>query len=134
MKLDFKITKVNITPAKILKKYGLGSDHRARKYLATAVAKFCDPYVPMSAGSGGHLKNSKKIAPDGSTLTYLGPYAHYQYKGLAMAGSPPKHYTGAALRYNGAPMRGKEWDKRMLADRGKDLEKDFATYLGGRSK
>lgn len=134
MSIDFKITKIDITPAKILKKHGLGSDNRARIYLATAVAKFCDPYIPMGTGSGGHLKNSKKIAPDGSTLTYPGPYAHYQYTGKAMAGRAPKHYTGAALKYSGAPMRGKEWDKRMLADRGKDLEKDFAAYLGGRSK
>lgn len=126
--------KVNISPAKILKKYGLGTDTKARKYLAAAVAKFCDPYVPMSAGAGAHLKNQKIIASDGSTLTYPGPYAHYQYKGEVMAGRAPKYYVGKALKYNGAPMRGKEWDKRMLADRGKDLEKDFAAYLGGRPK
>lgn len=134
MSFNMKIKSVNITPSKILKKHGLGGDNRARKYLATSVAKYCDPYVPMSGGSGAHMKNQKKIAPDGSTVTYPGPYAHYQYVGEAMAGTPPKHYTGKPLQYHGAPMRGREWDKRMLADRGKDLVRDFAAYLGGRAK
>ena len=77
MSFGIKIKSVNITPSKILAKHGLGSDNKARKYLATSVAKYCDPYVPMSAGAGAHLKNQKQIAPDGSKVTYPGPYAHY---------------------------------------------------------
>ena len=66
MSFGIKIKSVNITPSKILAKHGLGGDNKARKYLATSVAKYCDPYVPMSAGAGAHLKNQKQIAPDGS--------------------------------------------------------------------
>ena len=62
MSFGIKIKSVNITPSKILAKHGLGSDNKARKYLATSVAKYCDPYVPMSAGAGAHLKNQKQIA------------------------------------------------------------------------
>ena len=134
MSFGIKIKSVNITPSKILAKHGLGGDNKARKYLATSVAKYCDPYVPMSAGAGAHLKNQKQIAPDGSKVTYPGPYAHYVYVGLAMVGRAPKSYSGRALNYHGAPMRGKEWDKRMLADRGGDLKRDFAAYVGGRAK
>ena len=134
MSFGIKIKSVNITPSKILAKRGLGSDNKARKYLATSVAKYCDPYVPMSAGAGAHLKSQKQIAPDGSKVTYPGPYAHYVYVGLAMVGRAPKSYSGRALNYHGAPMRGKEWDKRMLADRGGDLKRDFAAYVGGRAK
>lgn len=134
MSFGIKIKSVNITPSKILAKHGLGSDNKARKYLATSVAKYCNPYVPMSAGAGAHLKNQKQIAPDGSKVTYPGPYAHYVYVGLAMVGRAPKSYSGRALNYHGAPMRGKEWDKRMLADRGGDLKRDFAAYVGGRAK
>lgn len=79
MSFGIKIKSVNITPSKILAKHGLGGDNKARKYLATSVAKYCDPYVPMSAGAGAHLKNQKQIAPDGSKVTYPGPYAHYVY-------------------------------------------------------
>ena len=37
-----KIT-VNVNAAEILQKRGLGSSTRVRKYLATSVARFCDP-------------------------------------------------------------------------------------------
>ena len=101
MSFGIKIKSVNITPSKILAKHGLGSDNKARKYLATSVAKYCDPYVPMSAGAGAHLKNQKQIAPDGSKVTYPGPYAHYVYVGLAMVGRAPKSYSGRCEVKNG---------------------------------
>ena len=41
MSFGIKIKSVNITPSKILAKHGLGSDNKARKYLATSVAKYC---------------------------------------------------------------------------------------------
>ena len=51
-----------------------------------------------------------------------------------MAGRAPKHYTGKPLTYHGAPMRGREWDKRMLADRRDDLVQSVAGYVGGKPK
>lgn len=134
MSFSIKIRSVNITPSKILAAHGLGADHAARKYLASSVARFCDPYVPMSAGGGAHMKNARQIANDGSNITYPGPYAHYQYTGIAMAGRAPKHYTGKPLNYHGVPMRGANWDKRMLADHKKDVAADLATYVKGRAK
>lgn len=128
-----KIT-VNVNTSAILNRRGLGSSTRARKYLATSVARFCDPYVPMSAGSGAHMKNARHIAEDGSSVIYPGPYAHYQYVGLVMEGRAPKHYTNRPLNYHGGPMRGKEWDKRMMADHKDDVVKDLAAYVGGRAK
>lgn len=118
--------KVNIPTAKILKSRGLGSDNGARKYLASEVKRLCDPYVPMQQGM---LKNNVTIATDGSQLVYTQPYAHYQYHGKVMAGRAPKHYTGDDLTYHGAPMRGPQWDKRMLADKSQDLEKSLDAYI-----
>lgn len=118
--------KVDIPTAKILKARGLGSDTGARKYLASEVKRFCDPYVPMQQGD---LKNRATIAADGSQLVYTQPYAHYQYYGKVMAGRAPKHYTGDDLTYHGAPMRGPQWDKRMLADKSKDLENSLDAYI-----
>lgn len=117
--------KVDIPTAKILKSRGLGSDTRARKYLASEVKRLCDPYVPMQSGD---LKNRATIAADGSYIVYTQPYAHYQYYGEAMAGRAPKHYTGKALKYHGAN-RGKQWDKRMLADKSGDLERSIEAYI-----
>lgn len=134
--------KVDINTAQIMKKRGLGGDHRAQKFLASQVQKFCDPYVPMSSGL---LKNQAVVASDGSTLTYTQPYAHYQYYGKVMgpnymdkegkwhSGKAPKKYTGKDLTYHGAPMRGPEWDKRMLADKHDDLVRNLKAYIGGLS-
>jgi hypothetical protein len=118
--------KIDIPTAKILKSRGLGSDTGARKYLASEVKRLCDPYVPMQQGM---LKNLVTIAADGSHIVYTQPYAHYQYYGKVMAGRAPKQYTGDNLTYHGAPMRGPQWEKRMLADKSKDLETSMDAYI-----
>lgn len=118
--------KVDISKAEILKRLGLGGSNKVQKYLASQVKRLCDPYVPMQQGD---LKNRATIAGDGSYIVYTQPYAHYQYYGKVMAGRAPKHYTGDDLTYHGAPMRGPEWDKRMLADKRQDLEKSVEAYI-----
>ena len=118
--------KIDIPTAKILKSRGLGSDTGARKYLASQVKRLCDPYVPMQQGT---LKNNATVAGDGSNIVYTQPYAHYQYHGKVMAGRAPKHYTADDLTYHGAPMRGPQWDKRMLADKSQDLERSLDAYI-----
>lgn len=112
--------------------------------MAETVARLSDPYVPVSAGSGAHMKEGYTIASDGSTITYRGPYAHFQYVGEVMVGvttgSPwaksgePKKGTGRAIQYHGGPMRGKEWDKRMMADRGDEVTKAVAKHVRGKVK
>lgn len=126
--------KVNVNAASVLRKRGLGDSTAARKRLAATVARLCGPYVPMSAGAAAHMKDQRQIAEDGSEILYPGPYAHYQYKGEVMAGRAPKHYTGRDIDYHGGPMRGKEWDKRMMADRGDEVVDDLAKFVGGKRK
>lgn len=138
--------KVDINAAQILERRGLGVGHAARRYLASEVRRFCEPYVPFWQGA---LENSATIAQDGSAITYPGPYAHYQYEGKAMGPNipiikggqlvgffsrGPKRYTGADLQYHGAPMRGPQWDKRMLADKSEELTQSLANYVGGKAK
>jgi len=123
--------KVDINTAKIMKRRGLGGDNRAQVYLASEVKRLSDPYVPMQQGI---LKNTAVVAGDGSNITYVQPYAHYQYYGEAMAGRAPKKYTGNPLTYHGAPMRGKQWDKRMLADKSTELVNNLKVYIGRLSK
>lgn len=122
-----KVTvKVDIDTAKIMRQRGLGGDFGAQRFLASEVARLCDPYVPMQQGM---LKNQRIIAQDGSSLTYTQPYAHYQYYGEVMAGRAPKKYTGDKLNYHGAPMRGPQWEKRMMADKGRELEKSLEAFV-----
>lgn len=136
--------KTNISPSTILKARGLGGSKKAQKLLAETVARLSDPYVPMSSGAAAHLKEAYTIPGDGSEIVYRGPYAHFQHEGEVMVGvktgSPwaqsgePKTGTGKALQYNGAPMRGANWEKRMMADRGDEVTKAVADYVGGKPK
>ena len=125
--------------SKIAKARGLGGDHGLQKYLAARICLRCDPYVPHRSGP---LKNTARINSDGSKLIYVQPYANYQYRGKvmgpnvltkhgwrSMAKKGGKFYTGRALSYHGAPMRGPEWDKRMMAAHRKDVEADVMAYI-----
>ena len=129
MRMEYE---VNVDAARILRKYGLGEDRAAQRFLAEDVERRCQPYVPMSAGSGAHMVNAARVTDD--SIIYPGPYAHYQYVGEVMAGRAPKHYTGRELTYHDAPMRGKQWDKRMMADHGREVERDLEIYLKERGK
>lgn len=135
--------KTDIDPAVILKTRGLDDGGKAMVFLAQTVANLCDPYIPKSDGAAAHMKGQYEIAPDGSTITYDAPYAHFQYVGEVMvgaSGSPwaksgeKKRYTGRELTYSGGGLRGKEWDKRMMADRGDEVVKALADHLGGKVK
>ena len=136
--------KINIDAAKIMQRRGLGASNAVQKLLAETVERLSNPYVPMAPGSGAHMKDQATVAPDGSTITYHGPYAAFQYNGEVMvgveSGSPyaksgeKKRGTGKALQYHGAPMRGKEWDKRMMADRGDEVTAAVAKRTGGKAK
>ena len=130
-----KVT-VDINAAKIMKEKGI-SGNQLRQHLASEVKRFCDPYVPMQ---NGVLKNTAVIANDGSSLTYVQPYAHYQYYGQVMgpnytngerfwSGKAPKQYTGEQLTYTGGPMRGPRWVERMLIDKKDDLAKSVEEYI-----
>lgn len=125
--------KVSIDAEKIMRKRGLGSSKQAMKLFANEVKRLCDPYVPMQQGI---LKNSAQVVERGECIEilYNQPYAHYQYYGEIMAGRAPKSYTGKPINHHGAPMRGKEWDKRMMADRGDEAIKALADYVGGKVK
>ncbi len=105
----------DINVPRILASRGL-AEHSptVRRFIASEVARLCDPYVPFDRG---FLKSHNTIAPDGSTLTYDAPYAQMQY------------YNNKGGR-NG-PLRGPLWEKRMLADKRNDLAQSVKAYIKG---
>lgn len=122
-------TTVNIqfNAQQILDNRGLGQDKKAQKLLTNEIFKQNQPYAPWD---NGNLAQTVNLADD--SITYTSPYARYQYYGQAMAGKAPKQATGKALNYNGAPMRGSFWDKRMWADRGNEILQGVANAVGGK--
>lgn len=118
---------------RLLKTTGLDEDGRINKFLRNQVDRFCDPYVPYSQGAGTHLKSQKRY-PDNHSIKYVLPYAHYHYTGNKATGaSRPKgvkrKITNVPMKYQGAPKRGPEWDKRMMNDRGKEICKDVENFI-----
>lgn len=104
----------NIDTTAICRKYGLGDSNKARKSLAANVRRRSDKYVPMDQG---HLKNNYVVAPDGSTITYVMPYAQRQYT------IPYRHKDKRRTRY---------WDRAMMAAEGDAVARELETYIKGR--
>ena len=104
----------NIDTAEICRKYGLGTSDKARKALAANVRRRCDKYVPFDQGP---LKNTAQVAANGTTITYIQPYALKQYT------IPYRHKDSRRCRY---------WDRVMMAADGDAVVKDLEAYIKGR--
>lgn len=121
--------KTKMTPTqKILLKRHLNNNGEAQRFFTNEIRRLSDPYVPKDSGT---LKNDVEVGVN--TLTYAQIYSRYQWAGKVMAGNP-RRATSKNLRYNGAPKRGKEWTLRMWADRGNEIVKSVATFVGGVAK
>ena len=115
----------------ILQQHGLNKSGPVQRKFTMDVKRFCEPYVPM--GEQKALINNAIESSDYESIVYNTPYAHYMYEGKLMVdpvtGNPyaPKHtqkvYATPTVDfdYNGAPNRGKHWEKRMWADRGEEI-------------
>lgn len=128
MQVTVKVNMNNVN--KIIKDHGLDKDGKVTKYLRDTVDRFCDAYVPFDMGP---LKNNKRY-PDNQSIKYISPYAHYHYKGKKAIGpSRPKGVkrtiSNISMKYQGAPKRGPEWDKRMMNDRRDDVVKDIENFI-----
>lgn len=104
----------NIDTTAICRAYGLGFSNNARKTLAANVRRRSDKYVPYDQGP---LKNTAQVADDGSTITYIQPYAQKQYT------TPYRHKDQRRCQY---------WDRAMMAAEGDAVVRELETYLKGR--
>lgn len=122
---NFK-TKIDIKPVEeILKRHGLENNGAVTLFFRNEVDRYSDPYVPFKKGS---LKNNKSY-PNSYSIKYNSPHSRYQYHGKVMIGKAPKKVTNRDLKYNEAPKRGAEWDKRMWNDRGKEICKNLEEFI-----
>lgn len=100
--------KVDIPVNKIVQRAGL--DWGAQKFFTHEVRRLSDPYVPFKEGA---LKGTATEGFD--KITYPQIYAKRQY-----------------YEHRGKGLRGKRWDRRMVAQRGPTLIKSTANYIARR--
>ena len=106
---------------KILLKRCLNKDGQGQEKFTKECAKWMNNYVPYKTG---RLKDMM-IEIQTSKIIYKAPYAkkaYYTNKGSGKQGS------------SAGGLRGKMWDKRMWNDRGNDIVKSIAQFVGGRAK
>lgn len=101
---------------KIIQSRGLQDKGPIQKFFSSEVARQCEPYVPMRTGT---LKNTAQVQPDG--VLYDRPYAKRQYYENGGNGT-----DGTAV----GGQRGREWDKRMIADHGDEITTAVAKKVG----
>lgn len=132
--MGFSIKVKMHSASQIIRDHGLDENGPVQAKLLSDFDRFMDPYIPKD---NGPLKNTKTY-PNKHSIKYTSPYAHYMYKGklmLAPSGSSwaregeKKHYTNVSLKYQGAPKRGAEWDKRMWNDRKNDILRDLQNVI-----
>lgn len=105
--------KINLdSTEQILLKRSLNKNGAGQQFFTSEVARLSDPYIPMDTGN---LKNNRIIGTD--KITYTSIYARRQY-----------------YENKGKGLRGKQWSKRMWADRGKEIVQAVARFCGVRSK
>lgn len=132
-----------LSPEIILRNHGLNKGGKVQQKFTSDVRKYCEPYVPMDKKI---LINNVTYDNNYESFTYQSPYAHYLYEGKLMidpetkssyarAGTQKVYATPEkSLNYNGAPLRGKHWDKRMWADHGEDILQSLQKYVDGGAK
>lgn len=105
MKVEYKI--VGFNPVKIANQYGFGNKGKAELFLANNCFKRMSKYVPKDTGA---LMTTVTIRP--GSITYEQPYARRQYR-----------------TNKGKGIRGKYWDKKMIANERQVLAREVENYV-----
>lgn len=109
---------VKIDPAdKILLKRHLNKNGYGQRFFTHEVRRMCVPYVPNLSG-----KMEQTAIEQIDKITYPQPYSRRQY------------YENEGKNKSKSPMAGKQWDKRMWQDRGKEIVRSTAKHCGGKAE
>ena len=106
---------------KILAKRNLEERGKAQGFLTNEVARMANPYVPFKTGA---LKDTQVEISNGK-IEYKAPYARKQYYNNSGNGKQGTNKGG---------MRGKQWIERMWVDKGPEIVKSVASFVGGKAK
>lgn len=106
---------------KIKKRLNIQENGPAHKYFTEVCYKKMDKFVPMSEEvSKGSLRNNVYLTTN--TITYMSPYASYQYYGQRKDGSHViKNWT--------TPGTGPYWDEKMISADMNEVVKEVGNYI-----
>ena len=105
MRIEYELK--DFSPTKIANKYGFGDNGKAELFLANDCFRRMEKYVPRDTGA---LATTVTIRP--GSITYEQPYAHRQY-----------------VSNKGKNIRGKRWDKKMIANERQVLAREVENYV-----
>lgn len=91
---------------RIINKFGMQENGNTRLFLANSCFRRMQKYVPFDTGA---LSTTATVKP--GSVTYEQPYAHKQY-----------------TTNKGKGIRGKYWDKKMVANEKGQLAKEVENY------
>lgn len=105
--MKLKVTLTNFEPNTIINKYQLNAGGNARLWFSNNCFRRMQKYVPFDTGA---LSTTVTIKPN--SVTYEQPYAHRQY-----------------TTNKGSGIRGRYWDKKMVANERDALVRETNNYL-----
>lgn len=127
-----------------LNKLGLTPNGDTQTFATNEAKRMMNPYVPVLSQA---LRQKAEVVDAGTAIEYQTPYAHYQYKGILYVDpitgkgsfynenyghwSRPnvnKVKSDRELEYSN-PNATKEWDKKMMKEKGKDYLKSVQNYF-----
>jgi hypothetical protein len=104
MKISYTLKDFN--KKKIIDKYGMQENGNTQLFLANTCFRRMQKYVPFETGA---LSTTVTVKP--GSVTYEQPYAHKQY-----------------TTNKGKGIRGKYWDKKMVANEKGQVAKEVENY------
>ena len=102
---------------KIKRDLGINEHGPVANYFVELCYRHMDKYVPMDKGL---LRTIVDL--DDTSITYMSPYAAYQYYGIHKDG------TGQVINYT-TPGTGPYWDQLMISADMPDIEKEMQKFI-----
>lgn len=140
-----KVIAKMLPTSEVLRRHKLQEDGPVQALIDSECMRYMNDYMPRrQAGELEHMMAIATVIGSGEIDT-PGPYAHYLYEGILFVDPETgsswakknaiKVKTEKELTYAGAPMRGKKWFDRMIADHKDDILKAAQALVdrGGRT-
>lgn len=123
-----KITLDLPSSEELIRKKGFDENGKVQLFHTNNVNRRIGKFMPKQSGA---LEGPLKQIRDGTEIEISGPYAQYQFHGMAMKGPPPKVVSDKPLDYSKSKnsKAGPYWDRALVAEEGKVIEVELQAYI-----